>query len=190
MSRSHLEQIHERIKLTRPKQAEHDFLIYTDGSGREQDGWGGAAAIVQRNRPFLLTSRVLAQNHVGVQEMELQGLLLGLGACLDIYGRNKSNIKQLEAVRPHVWWVTDRENLALNLWVNPDTGTHYYKRREPYHLWRTLSFYEELFQITPVFTHRAKIHYQHKADKLAGFGRSLMKHERTKFMRDNPDIPE
>ena len=132
----------------------------------------------------------MAQNGTSVLEMEFQGLLLGLGACLELYGRSKEKIKQLEVVRPRVWWVTDREHLALSLWKNPDTGFHHYKRREPYHLWRALSFYEELFQITPIFTPRATDHFQHAADKLAGFGRSLMKKERAAFIEKNQSIPE
>lgn len=122
--------------------------------------------------------------------MEFQGLLLGLKACMQLAGwTDKSDYHKMKVMRPTVWWVTDREHLALSLWKNPDTGEDQNKRREPYDLWRAFSFYEELFSITPIYEPRATVHFQHKADKLAGFGRKLMKVERTKFIEENPDIP-
>lgn len=133
----------------------------------------------------------MARDGTSVLEMEFQGLLLGLQACMDLGDlHSKEKIKMLRVTRPHVWWVTDREHLALSVWRDPETNEPIYKRRTPYPLWRAFEFYEEIFTITPIFTPRATVPYQHVADKLAGFGRSLMKHQRTEFLEQHPEIPE
>lgn len=161
-------QVHQRISLSRPLKSEHHYWLHTDGSGH-QDGCGGASAVLIDCRLGAPHYRWMAQTGSTVERMELEALLMGLQMVIDLKPSHP---------QPRVWWVVDREALALSVWRHPDgaaTQQPYYARTSAPDLWARFAYYESLLSITPQWVPRDTNQLHREADWLAGLGRNASK---------------
>lgn len=152
-----------------------NWTLLTDGSGHK-DGYGGWASLAISAKGDWI-DRSAAIKGTTTESAEFLGLLNGLGSIVDFYVSEysaKSAYMRLEASRPIVHWITDRESLALAVWRGPD-GKPIYARRSTPELWAMFSYYEPLFRIVPIFTTREANAMHDRVDKAASEMRILIK---------------
>ena len=124
--------------------------------------------------------------------MEFEALLAGLQAILDMQDWKTKDHERLRATRPLVWWETDCEHLALASWRSPNGDIKegpYYRRKNWRDLWPRFEFYERLFTITPAWQPRNTDAIQALTDKIAGYGRNMMKEAWPALLNKYPEIP-
>ena len=181
-----------------PDPAEHDYILYTDGSGCEK-GWGGYAAVIERIE-FDGEFRCVAGSDVvvaatygsTVQRSEFNALLDGVQKILSVrcHELKRQAIGDEEALyklgteglvnqftgpdRLTILWYTDRDNLAKSFLYNED-GDPLAARNKERDLWLRWSFFAKHVCITPMCRPRNVIAAQAVCDELAGAARELLK---------------
>lgn len=175
-----------------PREA-HLFELTTDGSGWDKHKQAIGSAWILRSKVAdlginkdLLHMKGCSGSTVGtVQRAELLALLHGLHALaqkmdlLSLAGLRKFSggpVPQLEQYpadhKIPVWWVTDRETIALQVGRKAD-GTPYYERNTDMDLWCQFYWYENIFQITPSWLDRNTTEDQTSCDEQAGCVRQM-----------------
>ena len=99
----------------------YDYILYTDGSGYEKDGFSGWCCQVVSNVPGVEGQRRMGcMSGSTVDRAEFTALLEGLEMILDL----DRNTPSLGPRRPKVLWYSDRESLVggvTRIW-GPDKG--------------------------------------------------------------------
>lgn len=184
---------HEEVLRNAPPRESHVFDLITDGSGWDQEKTAIGSAWILKPCPHITEPSLLSMALKGlsgasagtVQRAELLALLGGLHALsfqlglLSLAGLRAFLGKPLARVedfpkanRPTVWWVTDRETIALQVARRPD-GSTYYERKVDMDLWCQFYWYECIFAITPVYTPRNTTDAQKQVDAGAGAVRGM-----------------
>ena len=169
--------IHQKIKGTSPTPEEHDFILWTDGSGYE-NGCTGSASILVENETGIKEVRISSTSSQSTHRAEFEALLNGLQSILDLKGwgsiEEKRKLDQ-SAFKPTVYWYSDCESLVLSVYVDEKTKEPAFRRRLNGDLWCRFSFYETAFSITPIHIDRNSMPEQALTDRLAGDSRILIK---------------
>lgn len=121
----------------------HDFILYTDGSGRELDGYSGYAALAKT--PDNLVKRFVmgAMTESTVDRAEFTALIEGLRICWEMWERFPNKGLRREGVvrpKPKIKWYSDRENLVLAV-------KRVYDRSNQPDLWAAFEYFENLMEI-------------------------------------------
>ncbi len=167
-----------------PTPEEHDYVLYTDGSGH-QNGWGAYAAVARYNTDLNHLLRVAGNYGSSVQRNELTALLEGLFAIADHQLRRVIQLGLREVSPGNPWntfagedritvlWFTDRENLAKAL-VYDDDMRPLNKRARERDLWMRYSAMAKHFCITPMLVPRNEVPAQAVCDALCTVARDAM----------------
>jgi len=148
------------------------FIMYTDGSGRDIDGYGGCSVFVQDTMTKKLHRGFLAMNQTRVSRMEMQAGLIGLRIIADIMDVVKpSRVKLYTEIGIPVLWYSDREDMTRSIRTE-ETG---YKRRKNGDLWASLEYFEQFLDIDVRHVPRNTLPHQALADRVAGRMRELIK---------------
>lgn len=175
-----------------PSPEEHDFILYTDGSGCTK-GWGASASIIEQvrlvdnQRQIGDNARVLVSATYGstVQRRELSAFLDGLHEILRV--RAESFLDQeledfSDVDRKHilnnftgqdritVLWFTDRMNLAKSLLFD-ERGDLLNARSSETDLWLRFSAMARHVCVTPMCLPRNENPKQEMCDALCGIAR-------------------
>lgn len=192
------DRVFDWLSAVAPDPYEHDYILYTDGSGCTA-GWGGYAAVWER---IELEDEVRKPTHAGVlltgtygstvQRSEFNAFLDGVYAILvDRVGDlldtakndetlayeigTKGNLMQVTGpTRVSILWYTDRDNLARSL-LHDSEGSPLYSRGKERDLWLRWSFMSKHVCVTPMYNPRNSVPGQAVCDELAGSARSLLK---------------
>ena len=186
------------LESVAPDPYEHDYILYTDGSGCAV-GWGGYAAVIERielvdedRRP--VSSQVLVSGTYGstVQRCEFSALLDGVHAILssrcgemieEALGDDAAayDLKTAGALsklmgpeRLTILWYTDRNNLA-QCFLHDSDGNPLLARNRERDLWMRWAFMSKHVCITPMHRPRTVVDGQAICDEMAGVARALMK---------------
>ena len=188
-----------------PAPEEHDFILYTDGSGCTK-GWGASASIIEQIDLFedegarrVGNTRVLVSATYGssVQRRELSAFLDGIHEILRVRAEDFldqeledwSEIDRKNVLnnfsgpnRVSVLWFTDRMNLAKSLLFD-EHGDLLNARSSEVDLWLRFSAMARYVCITPMCLPRNINPKQGMCDALCGIARrSLM--SQTESMED------
>lgn len=167
-----------------PTPEQHDYVLYTDGSGHS-DGWGASAAIAKYNATGEYITRLASNYGSTVQRNELSALLDGLFAIADHQIRLVQQLGLREIPR-NPWlafagddritvrWYTDRENLAKAL-VFDEYGTTLNARSSERDLWMRYSQMARAFCITPLHLPRNAVPTQAVCDAWCDVARNAAK---------------
>lgn len=173
-----LKELHKKIQSSSPEPQEHDFIIWTDGSGYDF-GYSGSSSIILNvssgKKDFRLNAAYAQTTH----RAEFEGLLSGLQCVLEIGGWEKYGAKQKldqlpQKVKPKVLWYGDNESLILAVY-RTETGEPYYRRKTSADLWARFEYYERALQISPFYIPRNSLPEHALADRLAGESRQVLK---------------
>lgn len=145
--------------------ATRDYSLFTDGSGH-QDGYSGAAALVISNKQNQVKRLVRAENGSTVARAEMYALLLGLNWIADAAGIMSP--EKLKGLKPSVFWLTDRLDLALTLRGKCDP-------KKNLDLWCSCRWFCSFLDVQAFYTKRLEHPYNTLADELAGNARVLVK---------------
>ena len=180
-----------------PDPYEHDYILYTDGSGCV-GGWGGYAAIWERielqnelRSPISRGCLVSGTYGSTVQRSELNAFLDGVHSILTERGRElqEQAIDEAERYklgtegilpqftgpdRISILWYTDRSNISQSLLYNLD-GDPLASRAKERDLWMRWSFMAKHVCVTPMCRPRNVVDGQAICDELAGAARALLK---------------
>jgi hypothetical protein len=120
-----------------------DLILYTDGSGRELDGYSGYAALVRTANGSARRFVMGCMSESTTDRAEFMALLEGLRMCTELWKRNLGT--ELEAPgaerpRPLICWYSDRESLVMSV-------RKVYARDNCPDLWAAFQYYEDLFEI-------------------------------------------
>jgi len=188
-----------------PDPLEHDYVLYTDGSGCS-NGWGGYAALIQRidlvgETREVVSSRAIVHGTYGstVQRCEMSAWLDGVHSILaeradEIKEAAHGDQEELYRIaqaggafnclagadRPSVLWYNDRSNIAQALLFD-ENGDPLCDRKKDRDLWMRWSMMASRVCITPMCNPRNKIEGQAVCDALAGEARRLMKENHERF---------
>ena len=181
-----------------PSPMEHDFVLYTDGSGCTK-GWGASASIIEKvdmtsadEWRRVVDSRVLVSATYGstVQRRELSAFLDGVHEILRIRAedfldqevgdfaevdRNRVLNNFTGPVRVSILWYTDRMNLAKSLLFD-DCGGVLNARNTEADLWLRYSAMARHVCVTPMCLPRNQIPNQAACDKLCEIARKALMH--------------
>lgn len=184
-----------------PDPTEHDFILYTDGSGCA-NGWGGYAALIQRIVYDPVTeTRVIGHTDClvtgtygsTVQRCEMSAFLDGVHRILtdkaaevieaaaydpaEKYEISKEGPlgRLLGPDRPTILWYTDRANLAKSLLFDENGDVLNSRSGSESDLWMRWSAMARYVCVTPIAVQRNTIDGQAACDGLAGIARNLMK---------------
>ena len=125
----------------RPKRHEFDFLLFTDGSGH-QDQLGGWCATAVSFLPGSGKRTVMGgANNLTVDRAEMTALIEGLYLVSTLVEEAKLGR------HPIVWWYSDRESLVKSM-------TREYRRKNSQDLWTRIEFFEMRMKIQPHFITR------------------------------------
>ena len=115
------------------KQKQFDYILFTDGSGREQDGFSGWSTQVFSQLPCInpRRRRMGAMTGSTVDRAEFTAFLEGLQMILEMDAEQH----RIGNHRPEVLWYSDRENLVLSV-----SGK--YGRKSSPDLWARFAYYE------------------------------------------------
>lgn len=165
---------------------EHDFILYTDGSGCA-NGWGAYAAMYEEvagDTERVVTSRDL---RVGgtygstVQRCEMTAMLDGMHAilsrALERSAADDEKLKLSDLVfdrRITVCWFTDRMNIARSLLFG-ENGQPLDARNKDRDLWLRYSAFAKHVCCTPRPMPRNNVDAQGKMDALCTVARDCMK---------------
>lgn len=192
--------VFEWLETVAPDPYEHDYVLYTDGSGCTE-GWGGYAAVWERidlqdnyRAPISSGTLVTATYGSTVQRSELNAFLDGVHAILT--ERSRAIIEQAKLIddktalfnigtngvlnqftgpdRLSILWYTDRSNLAQAL-LHDENGEPLCARTKDRDLWLRWSFMAKHVCITPMCRARNVVDGQAACDALAGSARALLK---------------
>ena len=180
-----------------PDPYEHDYVLYTDGSGCSK-GWGGYAAVFERielqgelRAPVSGGAVVAGTYGSTVQRSEFNAFLDGVHKilttrCEEMIEEAKSDdalrykygtegvLNQLQGPdRLTILWYTDRNNLAQSF-LYDEEGDPLMSRKKERDLWMRWSFMTKHVCITPMYRPRNVVDGQAVCDKLAGAARSLL----------------
>jgi hypothetical protein len=181
-----------------PDPYEHDYILYTDGSGCSA-GWGGYAAVYERVDLFdeyreVVGGDILMGGSYGstVQRSEMNAFLDGVHKILtEKCGMLRELAQQDDQLayeigtfgllnqfvgtdRVSIMWYTDRSNLAKSLLFD-EQGKPLAHRKSDCDLWLRWSFLARHVCVTPMHTARNVVKNQAICDKLAGKSRTLLK---------------
>ena len=192
------EAVFEHLEEIAPDPYEHDFILYTDGSGCNK-GWGGYAAVIERidlsgeyREP--VESHVIVSGTYGstVRRCEFTAFLDGVwkilsDSCYTLQQQAKGDEEAMyklgsEGVihqfrgpdRISILWYTDRADLAQAL-LYDEEGDPLHKRDTDRDLWQRWSFMAKHVCITPMYRPRNVVDGQAICDELAGAARGLLK---------------
>tara|TARA_R110002110_G_scaffold8326_11_gene41921 strand:- start:6426 stop:7088 length:663 start_codon:yes stop_codon:yes gene_type:complete len=181
-----------------PDPLEHDYVLYTDGSGCVK-GWGGYAAVIQKidmvdGTRAVVDARTIVNGTYGstVQRCEMNAFLDGVHSILSERAgevKDAAKVSQEElyhiaevggalnclsgADRPTILWYNDRANIAQALLFDVN-GDALHSRNKDRDLWMRWSMMARHACITPMCRPRNTIEGQATCDALAGEGRKLM----------------
>jgi hypothetical protein len=192
------------VEENAPDPSEHDFILYTDGSGCDR-GWGGWGAVLQRvslvgDTRQITSSECLFAGTYGstVQRSEMNAFLEGIHRVLHTraeeireeaiiddtlryeIGRDGILHKLTGPDRPTVLWYTDRANLAKSLLFGED-GDVLNSRSTETDLWMRWSAMARHVCVTPLATPRNTVDGQTACDSLAGLAREILKNNLQTF---------
>lgn len=179
-----------------PEAWEHDYVLYTDGSGCER-GWGGYAALIEKydlvdeERQVVDSWPLMGGTHgstVARSEMtafldgihsivrDAAGDLLERSEEMDLYEIKQQGIlnRMTGPDRVTVLWYTDRENLAKAL-LYDENGDPLQGRRTETDLWMRWSTFARSVCVTPLATLRNTVDGQAACDAMAGLARESIK---------------
>lgn len=203
-SPTYAEACHAEVLRAAPPRESHMFSITTDGSGWDKhknsigSAWiiepsphhfseaelkgfeervtlrgcsGSTTGTVQRAEHLALIHalHVLGQKFDLLHMAGLRSFLGGPLPKLEDFPRQR---------RIPIWWITDRENLALQVARKAD-GQTYYDRGTDLDLWCQFFYYEHIFSITPQFIPRNTTQSQTEVDTQAGLVRCAFEELRT-----------
>lgn len=190
--------VFEWLEGEAPDPLEHDYVLYTDGSGCKH-GWGGYAAVIEKidrvgeYREVVDTDVIVTATYGStVQRTELSAFLDGMQKIL--YQRveelqaeaefddelkyilgSQGALNQLRGPdRVSVLWYTDRRNLAMSL-LYDENGDPLQSRNSDKDLWFRWSFMAKHVCVTPMFYGRNQIPGQKICDALASEARAALK---------------
>lgn len=167
-----------------PSPEEHDYVLYTDGSGHA-GGWGALAAIAKCNANSEHVLRVAGNYGSTVQRNELTAFLDGLHAIADHQLRRVIQLGLREVAPKNAWntflgddritvlWYTDRQNLAKALLFDEDHRPLNGRNNER-DLWLRYSSMAQHFCVTPFQVPRNTVPSQAVCDELCGIARDAM----------------
>lgn len=167
-----------------PPPEEHDYVLYTDGSGHAQ-GWGAYAAIAKCTATGDHVVRMAGNYGSTVQRNELTAFLDGLHAIADHQLRRVMQLGLREIPPKNPWsafsgddritvlWYTDRQNLAKALLYDEDQRPLNGRNNER-DLWLRYSAMAKHFCVTPFQVPRNVIPAQALCDELCTVARSAM----------------
>lgn len=186
------------LESVAPDPYEHDYVLYTDGSGCTK-GWGGYAAVwdrveLQDGYRAGVDTDVLIGGTYGstVQRSEFNALLDGVHRILTMrcaelkdraltddelkwrIGSGGALNQFLGPDRISILWYTDRRNLAASLLFDED-GDPIMARTTERDLWMRWSVMSKHVCVTPMHRPRNVVDKQAVCDKLAGIARQLLK---------------
>lgn len=192
--------VFEWLEEVAPDPYEHDYILYTDGSGCTE-GWGGYAAVWERIdllgqfRAPISTGLLVSSTYGStVQRCEFNALLDGVHAILTERGRELQEqarlVKDDELLyrlgtqgilnqftgpdRISILWYTDRANLAQSM-LHDEAGDPLFSRGKERDLWLRWSFMAKHVCLTPMCRPRNVVAGQALCDNLAGQARALLK---------------
>ncbi len=157
---------HATIEAEGFQRSAADFVLVTDGSGHPKLGGGGWCALLLNegalamflglgDRPgFLVTGGTTESS---VDRMEFRALLDGLALIerkLAVSKYDLALMTEMPTLRRRVYWMTDRENLALSVARKQD-GSTYYGRNNARDLWASFEYFERMFVVQPHFCTKA-----------------------------------
>jgi len=203
--KTHYDNVFAWLQEKAPSPLEHDYILYTDGSGCDR-GWGGYAALIQRidldgETRRIVDSRTIVNGTYGstVQRCEMSAFMDGIHSilveCSDrIKESAKANPAELFEIankggaincldgpdRPTVLWYNDRSNVAQALLFD-DEGNPLFQRKKDRDLWLRWSMMARHVCVTPMCTPRNTVPGQAVCDALAGHARQLMKENSESF---------
>lgn len=178
-----------------PAPEEHDYVLYTDGSGH-QDGWGAHASVAKFSATGEHIVRVSSNYGSTVQRNELSAMLDGLFAIADHQIRRVEKLG-LREVPKNPWnafqcddritvlWFTDRQNLAKALLFDEDSKPLNARNNER-DLWLRYSAMAKHFCITPLQVPRNTVPAQALCDSLCDIARNAMKGTLPQFQQTTP----
>lgn len=192
------ESVFEWLESIAPDPYEHDFVLYTDGSGCSA-GWGGYAAVYERidlvdELRAPVSQGVVVSSTYGstVSRSEMNALLDGVHRILSErcaviqdrtavdseFGYRVGTEGALEQIsgpeRVRILWYTDRENLAKSMLFDA-SGEPLMSRRKERDLWLRWSFMARHVCLTPMHRPRNSVPGQAVCDALAGIARQRLK---------------
>lgn len=190
--------IFDHLAEIAPSPEEHDFVLYTDGSGCDK-GWGGYASVYERidlveGRRGPVSSGLLVAATYGstVRRSEFNALLDGAwailqGECDRVRKEAQGDEDALYKIgsegllhqltgpdRVRILWYTDRSELAMSMLHGP-SGAPLFKRASDRDLWHRWSFMSRHICLTPLHRGRNTVAGQAACDRLAGMAREALK---------------
>lgn len=191
------ESVFDWLESVAPDPYEHDYVLYTDGSGCSA-GWGGYAAVWERIeivgevRGPAASGAVAAGTYGStVQRSEFNAFLDGVHAILtsraaELQDRAATDEEFAYRIgtegvlnqflgpdRITIIWYTDRNNLAQGLLFD-QRGDLLAARTVERDLWMRWSFLAKHVCVTPMCRPRNAVAGQAVCDKMAGMARSLL----------------
>lgn len=179
-----------------PAAEEHDFVLYTDGSGCTK-GWGASASIIEQiglvddfRRVIPERTRAVVSATYGstVQRRELSAFLDGIHEILRVRAEDFLD-QEIEdwadadtqrvlnnftgANRVTVLWFTDRMNLAKSL-LYDEFGEALNSRNSEVDLWMRFSAMARYVCVTPMCLPRNENSNQKMCDALCGIARRTL----------------
>lgn len=191
------------LESVAPSPMEHDFILYTDGSGCTK-GWGASASIIERvdllpenDYREVVDRQVLVTATYGstVQRREFEAFLNGVHEIVRMAADNFLDQGSEElgdtggnilmnftgANRISVLWYTDRANLAKSLLFD-EFGDVLNARNSDRDLWMRYSALAKHLCVTPLHVPRNVIDNQRLCDSLCTAARAALK--------DCPELPD
>ena len=179
-----------------PSPMEHDYVLYTDGSGCTK-GWGASASVIEKidllreeDYRAVVDRRVLVSATYGstVQRREFEAFLNGIHEIVRLavedfldqgkeeFGNPTGNplMNFTGTNRISVLWYTDRANLAKSLLFD-EMGDVLNARNSERDLWMRYSTLAKHLCITPMHVSRNIIDNQRVCDSLCTAARAALK---------------
>lgn len=195
--RSNQADVFDWLEEVAPDPYEHDYVLYTDGSGCTK-GWGGYAAVFERielgeefREPVDCEAVITGTYNSTVQRSEFNAFLDGVHKILtlrcaelqeqagaDEHARyilgTEGALNQFRGPdRLTILWYTDRNNIAQCLLFDEE-GDPLLPRSRERDLWLRWSFMSQHVCITPMHRPRNVVDGQALCDDLAGKARALL----------------
>lgn len=174
---------HEWVFRNMPPPEEHDYTLYTDGSGHS-DGLGAYAAIGYHRASTESVLRYGANYGMTVRRNELTALLEGLHAVISHHVRRMQELLDFNKTNPmlsmrgsrriSVAWITDRSDIACTL-LYRENGEPLMRKGGDIDLWARLTALYPAVCLTPMHRSRNTVTMQGKCDSLCGQMRNLLK---------------
>lgn len=160
-----------------PAESEHDYVLWTDGSGCTA-GWGASTAVWLDAATGKHDMRVNATYGQTVGRSEFQALLDGLQGILSdsMRTRKQLGLRGLPTAKERltVMWHTDRKDLALAMLFD-EQDRPLGSRAKMQDLWARYHWLSRCFCVTPVWAERNTVYQQGLCDTLCGVARNQLK---------------